>query len=140
MRGADVRAFTLVELLIVVVILGILAAIVIPQFSDASGDAKISSITSDLLVVRRQIGLYRLQHNGSYPPFAQFEVLMTSKSNADGTLTGTPAYGPYIPRLPINPFTNGSDLGTGACGSSSWFYDESTGEFRPNCHAAHCPL
>jgi general secretion pathway protein G len=139
-REATVQAFTLVELLIVVVILGILAAIIIPQFSDASADAKTSALTSDLAMIRKQIGLYRLQHNGSYPPFNQFEVQMTSKSNPDGSFTGAPAYGPYLKRIPINPFTDGSDLGTGSCGTSSWYYDETTGEFRPNCHAAHCPL
>ncbi|MHC4292957.1 MAG: type IV pilin protein, partial [Planctomycetota bacterium] len=59
-RGEKMKAkkgFTLVEILIVVVILGILAAIVIPQFTDASTEAKISSLRSDLQMMRSQIEL-----------------------------------------------------------------------------------
>ena len=59
--------FTLVEILIVVVILGILAAIVIPQFTDASTEAKTSSLCSDLQTVRSQLELYKIQHNDAIP-------------------------------------------------------------------------
>jgi len=52
--------FTLVEILIVVVILGILAAIVIPQFTDASTEAKESALKSDLQTMRSQIELYKI--------------------------------------------------------------------------------
>ena len=60
------KAFTLIEILIVVVLLGILAAIVIPQFSDASDQAKISAQASDLHTLRGQIQLYRAK-TGGYP-------------------------------------------------------------------------
>ncbi|MEE9370683.1 MAG: prepilin-type N-terminal cleavage/methylation domain-containing protein, partial [Sedimentisphaerales bacterium] len=55
--------FTLVEILIVVVILGILAAIVIPQFTDASTQAKESALASDIQMMRSQLELYKIQHN-----------------------------------------------------------------------------
>ena len=58
------RAFTLIEILIVVVILGILAAIVIPQFTDASGDAMDANIRSQLQTIRSQIELYNVQLPG----------------------------------------------------------------------------
>jgi general secretion pathway protein G len=64
------RAFTLIEILIVVVILGILAAIVIPQFTDASEEAGASSVRSQLQTVRSQVELYRVQHTGTLPDFA----------------------------------------------------------------------
>ena len=133
-------SFTLVELLIVVVVIGILAAIIIPQFTNVSGDAKLGALNGDLAMVRKQLEIYRHEHNGNYPSFAAFEQQMTSRTNADGTQTGSPKLGPYLHDIPINPFTNATDLGLGACGSSSWYYDETTGEFRANCHAAHCPL
>src|SRR5499427_4093491 len=59
--------FTLVEILIVVIILGILAAIVIPQFTNASQDARKNSVSSLLQTIRSQIELYKLQHLDTNP-------------------------------------------------------------------------
>jgi type II secretion system protein G len=64
------RGFTLIEILIVVVILGILAAIVIPQFSDASDDAAANSARSTLATIRSQIELYRFKENAEPTGFA----------------------------------------------------------------------
>ena len=61
------RGFTLVELLIVVIILAILAAIVIPQFSSATTDAQEAALDSNLNALRSAIDLYKVQHNGKYP-------------------------------------------------------------------------
>ena len=70
------RAFTLIEILIVVVILGILAAIVIPQFTDASQEAMEASVVTQLQTLRSQIELHNIQwplqsYDGpNVPPFA----------------------------------------------------------------------
>jgi len=61
------KGFTLVEILIVVIILGILAAIVIPQFTNASQNARESSLQSILQTLRSQIELYKLQHGDTLP-------------------------------------------------------------------------
>ncbi len=61
------RGFTLVELLIVVIILAILAAIVIPQFSSSTVDAQEAALDSNLSALRSAIDLYRAQHGGKYP-------------------------------------------------------------------------
>ncbi|MDG2021310.1 MAG: prepilin-type N-terminal cleavage/methylation domain-containing protein [Phycisphaerales bacterium] len=66
-RNSLKRGFTLIEILIVVVILGILAAIIIPQFTDAAQDAGASSARSQLQTMRSQIELYRVQNNGATP-------------------------------------------------------------------------
>ena len=58
--------FTLIEILIVVVILGILAAVVIPQFTNAADDASVASARTQLQTMRSQIELYRAQQN-AYP-------------------------------------------------------------------------
>ncbi|HVP74318.1 MAG TPA: type II secretion system protein [Phycisphaerales bacterium] len=67
MRTQVKRAFTLIEILIVVVILGILAAIVIPQFSDASTQANEANVRSQLQTLRGQLELYKVQHQDIYP-------------------------------------------------------------------------
>ena len=77
------RAFTLIEILIVVVILGILAAIVIPQFSEASDDAAQSSVRSTLQVLRSQHELYSFKEGADPTSLA---VLVSS-----GYLQANPA-------------------------------------------------
>ena len=67
MRTRFSKAFTLIEILDVVVILGILAAIVIPQFTKASEDAQGGNVASQLSTIRNQIELYRVRNNGEYP-------------------------------------------------------------------------
>ena len=61
------KGFTLVEILLVVTILGILAAMVLPTFQGNVATAKESASKSNLSTMRTQIELYKLQHNG-YPP------------------------------------------------------------------------
>ncbi len=63
------KAFTLIEILIVVIILGILAAIVVPQFTSATEEAQISNMQSTLQTIRNQTELYRVRNNGQYPDF-----------------------------------------------------------------------
>jgi general secretion pathway protein G len=122
--------FTLVEILIVVVILGILAAIVIPQFTDASEQAKESSLVSDLQTMRSQIELYKIQHNGFLPGegTATIEQAITGLTDIDGVVAaapGTGVYGPYLQKLPKNPFTDGRGInGAAADGSvQGWTLD-----------------
>ena len=85
------RGFTLIEILIVVIILGILAAIVIPQFSSASKDARKANVQTTVQTLRSQVALYKLQHNDRLPggtagvfASATFWTHMTTKTDADG--------------------------------------------------------
>ncbi|MEM9065790.1 MAG: prepilin-type N-terminal cleavage/methylation domain-containing protein [Planctomycetota bacterium] len=64
--GIVKRGFTLVEILIVVVILGILAAIVVPQFASASDDARVSAFATSILSMDRAIRLYQGKY-AEYP-------------------------------------------------------------------------
>jgi general secretion pathway protein G len=140
------RGFTLVEILIVVIILGILAAIVIPQFTNASNDARKSSLTSQLQTLRSQIQLYALQHLDQYPPLlvaggATAWDNMTVKTNPDHTTTGTPQLGPYLQAAPTNSLngtaavgivTGTTDYGSGgvanASGNVGWVFNTTTGK------------
>ena len=99
-------AFTLVEILIVVVILAILAAAVIPQFTDSTNDAKTSTSLFNLNTFRSQIAIYRAQHGGLVPTGADGAAVtlqLTTKTNSDGTYGGTPTLGPYLQAIPNNP-------------------------------------
>ncbi len=104
------RGFTLVEILIVVIILGILAAIVIPQFTNASEDARRSSMTSQLQTLRSQIELFKLQHKDNLPGVtagafseAEFWRHLTTKTDQFGVAsTSADAPGPYLQNKSAN--------------------------------------
>ena len=91
------RAFTLIEILIVVVILGILAAIVIPQFTDASQEAMRSSLLTQLQTIRSQVELHNVQN-----PVTLFDPL-------NPPVAGEPwsalVNNNYLQSPPKNPFT-----------------------------------
>lgn len=62
------KGFTLVELLVVVVVIGVLAAIAIPKFTSATDDAKIAKIKADMRTIASSIALYQARYNGGSPP------------------------------------------------------------------------
>lgn len=81
------RGFTLIELLIVVIILAILAAIAIPQFTASTSDAQMAALDSNLSAVRTALEQYKVQHTGNVYPGANL---------ATGA-TGCPAGGAAVP-------------------------------------------
>ena len=117
------RAFTLIEILIVVVILGILAAIVIPQFTDASQQAMESSVVTQLQTLRSQIELHDVQF-----PLTPFDPLAQGWDQLlDGGLDPAPA-GDYLQMEPKNPMMNGSVLIAGAVGTGAgWIWADANG-------------
>jgi general secretion pathway protein G len=123
------KGFTLVEILIVVVILGILAAIVIPQFTDASTQSKLSSCRTTLQSMRSQIELYKIQHNDDAPALDEFATQMTTKTNSLGAAPGQDeqAFGPYMQRVPKNPWNDSDTLAVADAAGIGWVYDEDTG-------------
>jgi len=154
------KAFTLVEILIVVIILGILAAIVIPQFTEASNDARESALQSDLQTCRSQLELYKVQHLENYPQqiaavgasSANVVAQLTSRTNSAGTV-GTDAtqfpFGPYLQQFPSNSFvsdnTKSAKITFGTAdpapgdGASGWYINTSTGKFSANDSIAAYP-
>jgi prepilin-type N-terminal cleavage/methylation domain-containing protein len=134
-RRYATKGFTLIELLIVVIIIAILAAIAIPQFSNTTGDAQESALDANLSTVRSAIELYRVQHNNVFPGVvaaaggpgacaAAGGVLgagalntdvalreqLTTFSNQQGqtcTVTATGfIFGPYLRAIPNEPINN----------------------------------
>jgi len=127
MRGPRRSAFTLVELLIVVIIIGILAAVAIPQFGDSATDAKRASLDANLATLRGSIELYFHQHGSTFPGVVKthkvgaadpeahasaaeaFAMQLSEYSDATGNTADTRdttnfPYGPYLRRgIPKNP-------------------------------------
>jgi general secretion pathway protein G len=129
-RTTPRKGFTLVEILIVVIILGILAAIVIPQFTNASSNARDSSLMSTLQTLRSQIELYKLQHGDTLPNLVTDWTPFTETSTY-----GNPAqtFGPYMQAAPVNPENGMSNVlnlpppGAGsACAACGFIYDYGT--------------
>ncbi len=95
------RAFTLVEILIVVVILGILAAIVVPQFAQASDEARKGTTIHELEKLRRAVGVYQARNDNVLPPVEEGDGTWGPLVDGDGE---------YLSRAPLNPWV-GSDSG-----------------------------
>lgn len=97
-------AFSLVELMIVVAILGILAALVIPEIQGQSQRAKEAAAKENLRVFREAIERYALDHNGIPPGYPADD---TSTSPTYPTLYSQLIIkNKYLKRLPKNPFNN----------------------------------
>jgi len=97
------RAFTLVEILIVVVILGILAAIVVPQFAKAADDARAGNIQTQLSTIQNAIELFRARE-GRYPDMSNWSELVGGTDTLDGSFTpGTAGETQYLKEIPRNP-------------------------------------
>jgi len=150
------RAFTLVEILVVVVLLGVLAAIVIPAVANSGTAARQSTLAGSLNLLRRFVLIYTSQHNEVAPGYpngdptvapteAAFRDQATLSSKADGTTAarGTPGfdYGPYLSKMPTNPFNNldtvqilpnGAAFPAAADDSHGWICKPQTGEIRPD--------
>lgn len=120
MRTQVKRAFTLIEILIVVVILGILAAIVIPQFTDASQQATDASVRSQLQTLRAQIELYRVKNNGTDPDLITNQWTDMTDANP-----------PYLQAAPKNPLqANATAVAGAAAAGVGWVWrDRGNGVF-----------
>jgi general secretion pathway protein G len=127
------NAFTLVEILIVVIILGILAAVVIPQFTGATEDARKTNMRNQLQTLRGTAELYRVEHRDSAPLLVTTGwTLFTGKTDVLGNVDPAGRWGPYLQTPPLNPLTNSSAIvpvGASAATTNGWFYNEATGQF-----------
>ena len=135
--------FTLIEIMIVVVILSILAATIIPQFSTSVNDSKVATMQSNLYTLRTQIQLYSLQHNGLFPTITSSTLpQLTGSTDVNGNLGtgGAYIYGPYVQtQIPVNSIDGHNTVTatavfppTAATAAGGWLYDAATGQIAAN--------
>jgi len=133
-RFQDRPGFTLIEMLIVVIVLGILAMIIVPQITVSTEDAKVNTLKTNLSAMRNAIELYYHQHNEIYPGMKKtngsgedvgtaaqaataFVDQLTKYTEVSGKAAGdkttlTNPLGPYIKggKLAENPFDGDNDV------------------------------
>jgi len=142
--------FTLVELVMVVTIIGIIAAIAVPRVSSASNNATRNALEATLANVRKAIDTYYAEHNffpgydpaNGSPNGDQFVKQLTMYSDAQGHTNATPVapylFGPYLRApFPVNPANQLRTVSVKAApasanpaaGSVGWVAVLSTGDF-----------
>lgn len=122
------HAFTLIELVVVVLVIGILAAVATPRMSDLTRDAKDSSLRQSLETLRDAIEFYRF-HNKAYPGGAGTEASLKADLKA------------YLRAFPKNPIkdsdvvsvqTSGVAITGTITGGAGWIYDNRSGQIVAN--------
>lgn len=96
------RGFTLIEIMIVVVIIGVLGALIVPQFMDRPDQAKVTAARSDLKAIATALEMYRLD-NGHYPTTEQGLQALVARPDTDPP---APHWSPrgYLRQVPVDPW------------------------------------
>jgi general secretion pathway protein G len=98
------RGFTLIEIMVVVVIMGILAALVVPKLMGRTDDARIIAAKQDIATVMQGLKLYKLD-NHRYPTTEQGLQSLITKPTSGPAANGWKAGG-YLDKLPKDPWGN----------------------------------
>lgn len=139
-------AFSMIELVIVIVIIGVVAAIAIPRMGSAAETARANALTGSLSVLNKAAEMYMAEHDGRTPAhnaegavdpsIADFVRRLLGRTRADGTVDPNGPFGPYLRAMPVNPYNrriavriDGVAAGAGLAG---WRFDSARGEFAPD--------
>jgi len=99
-RGRRQRGFTLIELMVVLVIMGVLAALIVPNIIGRTDEARVTAAKTDIATIMQALKLYKLD-NGMYPTQQQGLQALVVKP----TTPPIPAnWKPYLEKLPTDPW------------------------------------
>jgi general secretion pathway protein G len=131
------RGFSIVELMIVVAVLGILAAVVVPQFQSHTTHAKEATVRNNLLTLRNAIELYAARNGGIAPGYPNNNPAESPSWGA--FFLQVVKSGDYLTHMPENPFNDlrlmdvladGEAFAADATGVFAWIYKPATKEIR----------
>ncbi|BBP83942.1 GspG family T2SS major pseudopilin variant XcpT [Pseudomonas sp. No.21] len=98
------QGFTLIEIMVVVVILGVLAALVVPQIMSRPDQAKVTAARADINAIAMALDIYKLDNHG-YPSTQQgLDALVTRPAGSPPARNWNPDG--YLKRLPVDPWGN----------------------------------
>ncbi len=151
---ANLRAFSLIELVIVLAIVSVLGAIAVPRLSSVAGDAPMAAFKADLVTIQNAVERYTAEHVGLMPDKDVFAQQLSQYTDIHGNISpvksATHIYGPYLRKMPevyVGPRVNAGDIvesemsdGT-AVGevalksmetntATAWMYNPATGKVR----------
>ena len=104
LRRGIARGFTLVEIMVVVVIIGILGALVVPKLMGRTGESRVTAAKVDIATLMQALKLYKLD-NQRYPSTEQGLKSLIEKPTSGPSANGWKSGG-YVEKLPKDPWGN----------------------------------
>lgn len=103
-RRRPARGFTLIEIMVVVVIMGILAALVVPKLISRTGESRVAAARVDIATLMQALKLYKLD-NQRYPSTEQGLQALVTKPTSGPAANGWKSGG-YLEKMPKDPWGN----------------------------------
>jgi general secretion pathway protein G len=136
---ARAAAFSLLELVMVIVILGVVAALAVPRLSLAGRNASIAAMTADRAVLQSAIDRFHAEHNGMFPSETAIADQLLAFTDLDGNVSSSRdhahRFGPYVRRIPAlahGPNARARTIAAEPGPGVGWIYDPVGGLIYPN--------
>jgi general secretion pathway protein G len=135
-------AFSLIEVAIVLVLIGVIAAIAIPRLSRSSAGAADAATIQSEAVLQKAVDMYSAEHCGAYPAADKVADQLTQFTDAHGAVSRQKAspyhFGPYVQKVPqitSGPNKGSTKVAAAAGAGVAWIYNEADGSITANLSA-----